>query len=85
MAAGPAADELSGRVVDATGAPMPDALVMIVAGTVPMPEIALQVDAGGRFALRLPAGRFTLRAHAGGRSGDADVEIPRDREVLITV
>jgi hypothetical protein len=85
MAAGPADDELLGRVVDARGDPVPDALVTIVEGTVPMPEIALLVDADGRFRLRLPAGRFTLRAHGGGGSGDAVVEVPGDREALITV
>ena len=85
MAAGPAGDELAGQVVDARGAQVPDALVSIVAGTVPMPEIALLVDAEGRFALRLPDGRFTLRAHAAAGTGDAEVERPRDRAVVITV
>lgn len=86
MAAGPAAEELAGRVVDARGDPVPDALVVIVAGTVPMPEIALQADAQGRFALRLPAGRFTLRAHAAaGGSGEAEVERPGDDAVVIAI
>ena len=85
MAAGPAGDELAGQVVDARGAPAPDALVTIVAGTVPMPEIALLVDAEGRFALRLPDGRFTLRAHAAAGTGEAEVEQPGDRAVVITV
>ncbi len=57
MAAGPAGEELAGRVVDAHGDPVPDALVVIVAGTVPMPEIALQADdlfrIDGRATLRL--------------------------------
>jgi hypothetical protein len=85
MAAGPAGDALAGQVVDARGAPVPDALVTIPAGTVPMPEIALLVDAEGRFTLRLPDGRFTLRAHGGGGTGDAEVERPGDDEVVITV
>jgi Carboxypeptidase regulatory-like domain len=85
MAAGRAGEELAGQVVDARGAPVPDALVSIVAGTVPMPEIALLVDAEGRFALRLPDGRFTLRAHAAAGTGDAEVERPRDRDVVIAV
>ena len=74
MAAGPAGDELAGQVVDARGEPVPDALVTIPAGTVPMPEIALQADAAGRFALRLPPGRFTLRAHGPGGTGDVEIE-----------
>lgn len=85
MAAGPAGDELVGRVVDARGDPLPDALVTIVAGTVPMPEIALVVDDDGRFRLRLPDGRFTLRAHAAGGSGETEVERPGDDTVVITV
>lgn len=85
MAAGPAGEEIAGRVVDAHGEPVPDALVVIVAGTVPMPEIALQADAQGRFALRLPDGRFTLRAHAAGGSGEAEVERPGDAAVVIAI
>jgi hypothetical protein len=89
MAAGPTADglvERTGRVVDARGAPVPDALVTIVESTVPMPEIALLCDAEGRFWLRLPAGRFRLRAHGGGGSGDAEVEgAPADDEIVIAI
>ena len=88
MAVGPTADgpaERWGRVVDESGAAVPDAIVTIVESTVPMPEIALLCDAGGRFSLRLPAGRFTFRAHAGGRSGDARVEAPADEEIVIVV
>ena len=85
MAAGPAGEPLTGQVVDGRGAPVADALVTIVAGTVPMPEIALMADAQGRFALGLPDGRFTLRAHGSAGSGEADVERPRDREVVIAI
>jgi hypothetical protein len=85
MAAGPTGDELAGQVVDARGAPVPDALVTIVAGTVPLPEIALMADAEGRFTLRLPDGRFTLRGHGPAGTGDAEVERPRDAEVVIAV
>jgi protocatechuate 3,4-dioxygenase beta subunit len=89
MAAGPTADgpvERSGRVVDASGAPVPGALVTIVESTVPMPEIALQCDDDGRFSLRLPAGRFTFRAHGAGGSGDARVEgAPADDEIAIVI
>ncbi len=89
MAGGPTADgsvERTGRVVDASGAPVPDALVTIVESTVPMPEIALMCDAGGRFSLRLPAGRFRFRAHGGGGSGDAEVEgAPADAVIVIVI
>jgi hypothetical protein len=85
MAAGRAGDEVAGQVVDARGAPVPDALVTIVAGTVPMPEMALMVDAKGRFVLRLPDGRFTLRAHGAAGTGEAEVERPGDDAVVIAV
>jgi hypothetical protein len=85
MAAGPAGEPLAGRVVDARGAPAPDALVTVVAGTVPVPEIALLVDAEGRFALRLPDGRFTLRAHAAAGTGEAEIERPGDDRVVIAL
>ena len=72
--------------MDGGGAPVPDAIVTIVESTVPMPEIALLCDAHGRFSLRLPAGRFTLRAHGGGGSGDADAEgAPADDEIVIVI
>ena len=89
MAAGRKADELvhrSGRVVDRSGDPVPEALVSIVESTVPMPEIALLCDTGGNFGLRLPPGRFTLRAHGAGASGDVEVEgAPAEDEIVIVV
>jgi hypothetical protein len=63
-----------GRVVAADGTPVPLAAVVIVRGTVPMPEIALLADSGGRFALRLPPGVFTLRAHGPDASGEASID-----------
>lgn len=79
--------ERHGRVLDASGAPVPHALVLIAASSIPMPEIALQSDDKGRFALRLPAGRFTLRAHGpGGAVGEAHVEgAPGSDEIAITI
>lgn len=67
--------EWRGRVVDADGASVPGAQIAIVLSSVPMPEIALVSDANGSFSLRLPAGRFTLRAHGpGGATGEVEVE-----------
>jgi hypothetical protein len=89
MAGGPTAEglvERRGRVVDAGGEPVPGALVTIVESTVPMPEIALLCDDDGRFAIALPAGRFKLRAHGAGASGDAEVEgAPADDEIVIVI
>jgi hypothetical protein len=67
--------ERRGRVVDVNGSPVPSATIVIVASTVPMPEIAIVSDAQGRFTLNLPPGRFTLRAHSpDGAVGESDVE-----------
>lgn len=89
MAAGQGTDPLvfrSGRVVDETGAPVSEALVSIVESTVPMPEIALVSDSRGSFALRLPPGLFTFRAHAAGGIGEAEVEgAPADEEIVIVI
>ena len=77
--------ERRGRVVDADGAPVP-AQVVIVVSSVPMPEIALVSDANGSFSLRLPAGRFTLRAHGpGGTSGAVEVEGAPDTGGIVIV
>ena len=50
-------------VIDANGAPVPAATIVFAASSVPMPEIALYADENGQFVVRLPPGRFTLRAH----------------------
>lgn len=60
-------------MVDARGAPVPRAQIVIAAGSVPMPEIALLADDDGCFSVRLPPGVFTLRAH--GPTGTGEVEV----------
>jgi hypothetical protein len=74
-------------VIDADGAPVPSARIVIVSSTVPVPEIALLSDADGRFALRLPRGHFTLRAHGSNDAvGEAEVEgPPQSGEIVITI
>lgn len=76
-----------GRVVDASGAPVPGASVVIVESTVPMPEIALLCDNAGRFEVRLPPGRFVLRAHSPiGGMGEVEVEgAPSVEEIVIMI
>jgi hypothetical protein len=80
--------ERFGRVVDASGAPVPQAHIVIVAGSVPMPEIALLTDDAGRFSLRLPPGVFTLRAHGPAGTGEAEIEVDggqTEHEVVIAI
>jgi hypothetical protein len=75
-----------GRVVDASGAPVPDALIVIVASTVSMPEIALLSDNAGRFELGLPPGHFALRAHSpGGGRGEVELEGALNVEEIVIV
>ncbi|GAB2677959.1 carboxypeptidase-like regulatory domain-containing protein [Thalassiella azotivora] len=74
-----------GRVVDAGGAPVPHALVVVSGGSVPVPELALQAGPDGAFRLRLPAGRFTLRASAGERAGEAEVDTTSDGATVVLV
>jgi hypothetical protein len=89
MEAGRTADPIafrSGRVVHSDGQPVPGALVSIVESTVPMPEIAMKADEDGRFALRLPPGRFRLRAHGQDGTGDVEVEgAPAEDEIVIVL
>jgi uncharacterized GH25 family protein len=62
-------------VVDASGRPIPEASVTIVASTVTMPEIALLTDASGVVQLTLPKGRFTFQAYGSdGLQGTISVE-----------
>ncbi|HVF14591.1 MAG TPA: hypothetical protein VM942_08325 [Acidimicrobiales bacterium] len=78
--------EVVGRVVDEGGEPAGDALVVIVAGSVPMPEIALLCGRDGHFSLRLPPGVFTLRATAQAGTGQVDVASPTTgSEALIVI
>ena len=78
--------ERRGQVVDASGVPVPGAHVVIVAGSVPMPEIALLCDDAGRFSLRLPPGAFTLRAHGPTGTGEVEAEGgPSDDEIVIMI
>lgn len=90
MAAGQANDggtaTRPGRVVDASGAPVARASVVITAGSVPVPEIALLSDDEGRFAVRLPRGSFTFRAHDPAGTGEAEVnDEDTDDEIVIVI
>jgi hypothetical protein len=88
MVAGPPDDPaqaVHGRVADAAGAPVAGALIVVVESSVAVPEIALQTDADGRFALALPPGRFTLRAHGPGGTGEARIELPDAGELEIVI
>ncbi len=64
-----------GQVLREDGAPAPGALVAVVSGTAPTPEIAIRCDAEGRFRVALPPGRFRLTARApDGALGSTEVD-----------
>ena len=71
------AGTVHGLVVDAADRPAAQATIVVVEGTVPVPEIALLADDHGRFALKLPQGRFTLEAQGdAGAIGRATIDVP---------
>lgn len=53
-----------GQVVRKDGLPAAGALVWVVSGSAPTPEIAVVCDAEGYFRLALPPGRFAIHARA---------------------
>lgn len=75
--------EHTGRVVDAHGAPVAGAIIVVTQGTVPFPEIALVSDDEGRFWLRLPAEHFRLQARAGSSIGELEVTGGADGEEIV--
>jgi hypothetical protein len=86
LRSGSGSADRAGRVVDANGVPVPRARIVIIAGSVPMPEIALESDDDGRFSLWLPRGVFTLRAHGPAGTGEVEVENnSADSGIVITI
>lgn len=74
-----------GRVVDSHGNPVGGALVSVVWGSVPMPEIGRRTDSTGAFQVGLPPGRFRLEAVAATASGQVEVEGGEGEEIVIQV
>jgi hypothetical protein len=76
----------TGRVVDRDGRPVPHAFIMIVDGPLPVPEIALVADDGGRFTFALPPGRWTVQARGERGAGDTSVSVePPETTITIVV
>lgn len=64
-----------GRVVDADGRAVASALVSVVWGTAPTPEIGRRTGDDGGFHVGLPQGRFLVRAiSAAGAVGEIEVD-----------
>jgi len=76
-----------GRVVFPDGSAASGALVAILSGTAPTPEIGIRCDVQGRFRIALPPGQFRIQARAAtGEVGVAEAAGGLDGdEVVITV
>jgi hypothetical protein len=74
----------AGRVLDASGQPVSGAVVAVVSGTAPTPEIGIRTGSDGRFAVALPAGTFQLEARtADGAAGRLEVSGGPGEEIVI--
>jgi hypothetical protein len=75
-----------GRVVDAQGNPVPNALVAVVWGTAPTPEIGRRTDKDGLFQVGLPPGQFRMQAVGpDGGAGQVEIEGGDGDEIVIQV
>jgi hypothetical protein len=75
-----------GRVIDAEGHPVTNALVSVTWGTAPTPDIARRTDASGAFQVALPPGRFRVRAvTTDGRAGEVEVAGAEGKDIIIRV
>jgi hypothetical protein len=75
-----------GRVVDAAGEPVSGALVAVVWGTAPTPEIARRTDDAGAFQVGFPPGRFRVQATTpSGGTGELEVEGGSGEEIVIRI
>lgn len=76
---------MKGRVVDADGRPVAGALVAVVWGTAPTPDIGRRTDDAGAFQVGLGPGRYRIRATARGASGEVEVEGGQGGEIVIKI
>lgn len=73
-----------GRVTEADGRPVSGALVGVVSGTGPTPEIAIRTDQEGAFRIGLPRGTYRLQAMtADGRQGTVETDGDADVDIVI--
>jgi len=75
---------ITGRVTDGAGGPVSGAIVAIVSGTSPFPEIAAVTSGDGTFHLGgLQPGTYVLRARHGGAQVSAEVDAVADSSARI--
>jgi hypothetical protein len=71
-----------GRVVDASGRP---ALVAIIWGSTPTPDIGRRTNDEGTFQVGLGPGRYRLRAVTQEAAGEVEVEGSQSEEILLQI
>ena len=75
-----------GRVVDKQGQPVAKALVVVVSGNAPVPEIGRRTTEDGVFQMALPKGRHRVEAVGPtGTKGSVDVDGGEGGEIVITI
>ena len=76
----------TGHVVDRGDRPVPHAIVVILNGPRPVPEIALMADDGGRITFALDPGEWTVQARADTGVGQAQVAVaPPETSFVIVI
>jgi hypothetical protein len=84
--AGASPGVVSGRVLDAAGAPVGGAAVAVVSSDGPHRDIAALTAEDGSFRLGgLPTGNVVLEARKSGTSGSAQVEVPEGGSVPVEI
>ena len=71
--------------MDATGKPVAGALVAVVWGTAPTPDIGRRTNQEGAFQVGLPPGRYRIRAFTADASGEVEVEGGEGDEIVIPI
>lgn len=61
--------KINGRVLTDGSTPAPEAIIEVVRGSVPLPELAQRTEQDGTFRMALPKGEFVLGAYAEGGAG----------------
>lgn len=74
-----------GSVVDETGKPVAGALVAVVWGTVPTPDIGRRTNHEGAFQVALAPGRYRIRAFTEGAAGEVEIEGGDGGEIVIPI
>ena len=74
-----------GCVIDASGEPVAGALVSVVWGTAPTPDIGRRTNSEGLFQIALPPGQYRITAVTTDAEGEVEVEGGPGPEIVIRI